>query len=87
MPAFLALPDVQVVAVCDVNTASYGYRDKEQFLGRKPGQDKVNAYLRRRRKVPGNTKAATPTPTSARSSIARTSTPWRSSCPTTGTRS
>jgi predicted dehydrogenase len=44
LPAFLALPDVQVTAVCDVNTASYGYRDKTQFLGRKPGQDKVNAF-------------------------------------------
>lgn len=44
LPAFLALPEVQVTAVCDVNTASHGYRDKEQFLGRKPGQEKVNAF-------------------------------------------
>ena len=44
LPAFLQQPDVQVVAVCDVNTASYGYRDPDQFLGRKPGQDSVNAY-------------------------------------------
>lgn len=44
LPAFLGLPDVQVAAVCDVNTASNGYRDKEQFLGRKPIQEKVNAF-------------------------------------------
>jgi predicted dehydrogenase len=44
LPAFLNLPDVQVTAVCDVNTASYGYRDQKQFLGRKPGQDTVNAF-------------------------------------------
>jgi hypothetical protein len=44
LPAFLQQPDVQVVAVCDVNTASHGYRSPKQFLGRKPGQDAVNAY-------------------------------------------
>ncbi len=36
--------ECQIVAVCDVNTASHGYRTPEQFLGRKPGQEKVNAY-------------------------------------------
>jgi predicted dehydrogenase len=44
LPAFLEQPDVQVVAVCDVNTASHGYLTPKQFLGRKPGQDAVNAY-------------------------------------------
>jgi hypothetical protein len=44
LPAFLNQPDTHVVAVCDVNTGSYGYRDPEHFLGRKPGQDTVNAY-------------------------------------------
>ena len=44
LPAFLQQKDVQVVAVCDVNTASHGYRSPDQFLGRKPGQDAVNAY-------------------------------------------
>ena len=44
LPAFLGQPDVQVLAVCDVNTASYGYKTPEQFLGRKPAQDKVNAF-------------------------------------------
>ena len=44
LPAFLQHDDVQVVAVCDVNTASHGYRTPEQFLGRKPAQEKVKAY-------------------------------------------
>ena len=44
IPAFLQQDDVQVVAVCDVNTASHGYRVPEQFLGRKPAQEKVEAY-------------------------------------------
>lgn len=44
LPAFLQQPDAQVVAVCDVNTASHGYKTPQQYLGRKPGQDRVNAY-------------------------------------------
>jgi hypothetical protein len=48
LPAFLQHNDAQVVAVCDVNTASHGYRSPEQFLGRKPGQDAVNAYYAKR---------------------------------------
>jgi hypothetical protein len=44
LPAFLEQDDVQLVAVCDVNTASHGYATPQQFLGRKPGQDAVNAY-------------------------------------------
>lgn len=41
---FLPLPAVQVVAVCDVNRASYGYKTKDQFLGREPVRDLVNAH-------------------------------------------
>ena len=44
LPAFLGQDDAQVLAVCDVNTASGGYRVPTQFLGRKPAQEKVNAY-------------------------------------------
>ena len=44
LPAFLRNDDVQVVAVCDVNTASHGYKDAKQFLGRQPGLDTVNAH-------------------------------------------
>lgn len=41
---FLANDDVQVVAVCDVNTASYGYRDESQYLGREPGRKMAEDY-------------------------------------------
>ena len=44
LPEWLKEPDCQVVAVCDVNQASYGYRDKKQFLGRKPQRDFVNRF-------------------------------------------
>lgn len=44
LPAFLGHEDCQVLAVCDVNTASYGYRTPQQFLGRKPAQDQVKAF-------------------------------------------
>ncbi|NLF68337.1 MAG: Gfo/Idh/MocA family oxidoreductase [Candidatus Anammoximicrobium sp.] len=44
IPAFLQNDDVQVVAVCDVNTASGGYKTPQQFLGRKPAQEQVNKY-------------------------------------------
>ena len=40
--AFLAEPDAQVVAVCDVNRGSFGYRDDKQFCGREPAQKLVN---------------------------------------------
>lgn len=53
LPAFLRQDDVQVVAVCDVNTASYGYKAPKQFLGRKPGQDRVNAYYAKQTGVGG----------------------------------
>jgi predicted dehydrogenase len=49
LPAFLGHPDCQVLAVCDVNTASHGYRTPDQFLGRKPAQEKVNAFYAERR--------------------------------------
>ena len=44
LPAFLGHSDCQVLAVCDVNTASHGYRTPDQFLGRTPAQEKVNAF-------------------------------------------
>ena len=49
LPAFLGHDDCQVLAVCDANTASYGYRTPEQFLGRKPVQEKVNAFYAARK--------------------------------------
>jgi predicted dehydrogenase len=50
LPAFLQQPDVQVVAVCDVNKASHGYRDPNQFLGREPGKKRVEDYYAKQRK-------------------------------------
>jgi predicted dehydrogenase len=44
LPAFLKNDDVRVVAVCDVNTGSFGYNNPKHFLGRKPGQETVDAY-------------------------------------------
>ena len=44
LPAFLQYDDCQVRAVCDVNTASHGYRNPDQFLGRRPAQETVNKF-------------------------------------------
>jgi hypothetical protein len=44
LPAFLGHDDVQVLAICDVNTGSHGYKEPEDFLGREPGKQKVEAY-------------------------------------------
>lgn len=48
LPAFLAQDDAQVVAVCDVNRGSHGYKTPDQFLGLQPGLDRVNAYYARK---------------------------------------
>jgi hypothetical protein len=44
LPAFLKNDDVQVLAVCDVNRGSDGYKDAQDFLGREPGKQKVEAF-------------------------------------------
>ncbi len=41
---FLKNAAAQVVAVCDVNRGSFGYRDEKQFCGREPGQKLVNDF-------------------------------------------
>ena len=41
---FLKHDHARVVAVCDVNRASYGYKDEKQFLGREPALKLVNDY-------------------------------------------
>jgi predicted dehydrogenase len=41
---FLQFSDCQVVAICDVNRGSYGYRDENQFLGREPVQSEVEKF-------------------------------------------
>jgi predicted dehydrogenase len=42
IPEWLKCDDCQIVAVCDVNTASYGYKTPQQYLGREPQRDFVN---------------------------------------------
>lgn len=44
VPSMLRQPDVQIVAVCDVNRGSYGYARPEHFLGREPVQRQVEEY-------------------------------------------
>lgn len=44
LPEWLKNEDCQVVAVCDVNRASFGYRTDKQFLGREPQRDFVNRF-------------------------------------------
>ena len=39
LPEWLKHDDCQIVAVADVNRASYGYRTEQQFLGREPQRD------------------------------------------------
>jgi predicted dehydrogenase len=42
MKGFLQLDEVQIVAVCDVNKGSYGYKTPAQFRGREPARTLVN---------------------------------------------
>lgn len=49
MQGFLQHSDVQVVAVCDVNRGSYGYKTANQYRGREPGQKLVNAFYEKQR--------------------------------------
>jgi predicted dehydrogenase len=44
VPEWLKNDDAQIVAVCDVNKASYGYRDEKQYLGREPVREKIQAH-------------------------------------------
>ncbi len=44
VPRIMRLPDVRVMAVCDVNRGSHGYARAEHFLGREPVRQKVNEY-------------------------------------------
>jgi predicted dehydrogenase len=48
MQRFLVQPRCQVVAVCDVNQGSHGYKTPEQFLGREPAKKLVeNHYAKK----------------------------------------
>lgn len=48
LPEWLKNDDCQIVAVADVNRASFGYRYEKQFLGREPQRDFINnAYAQK----------------------------------------
>ena len=44
IPEWLKNDDCQIVAVCDVNKASFGYKTEKQFLGREPQRDFINQF-------------------------------------------
>ncbi|MFO7907375.1 MAG: Gfo/Idh/MocA family oxidoreductase [Pirellulaceae bacterium] len=44
MRVFMRNEDVQIMAICDVNTASHGYRDESKLMGRKPALEVANKY-------------------------------------------
>jgi predicted dehydrogenase len=44
MQRFLNQPGCQVVAVCDVNRGSHGYRSPEQYFGREPAKKMVEEF-------------------------------------------
>lgn len=49
VPSMLRQPDVQIVAVCDVNRGSHGYARPEHFLGREPVREQVEEYYAEKR--------------------------------------
>ena len=84
--SFLRDDRVQIVAVCDANRESPGYWDGK-IGGREPARRLVDEHYAKKAAAGNVSAAATPTPTSAKSSAATISTPSRSARPTTGTRS
>jgi hypothetical protein len=44
IPEFFKNDDCQIIACCDVNRGSRGYRNEKQFLGREPQRDFVNKF-------------------------------------------
>ena len=50
MQGFLENEDAHIVSVCDVNTASYGYKTDAQFRGYEPARKLVNDYYAKKRR-------------------------------------
>ena len=48
---FLKQKDCQVVAVCDVNRGSHGYKEPDDFYGREPAKKKVEEYYAKKKNV------------------------------------
>lgn len=49
MKRFLGFDDCRVLAVCDVNRGSYGYKEPEHFYGREPAQQEVEKHYAKQR--------------------------------------
>jgi predicted dehydrogenase len=49
LPKFLNQSQCQVVAVCDVNRGSHGYKEPQDFWGREPAQAAVNKFYAQRK--------------------------------------
>ena len=47
---FLAREDAQLVAVCDVNVGSYGYKKEKDFYGREPAQKRIEQHYAEQRR-------------------------------------
>ena len=50
MKIFMRQDDVQVLAICDVNTASKGYRNENLVMGREPALNIINDYYSAKQK-------------------------------------
>src|SRR4051794_3340610 len=48
---FLKQKDCQVVAVCDVNRGSHGYKEPGDFYGREPAKKEVERYYAEKNKT------------------------------------
>lgn len=49
MQRFLKHDDCQIVAVCDVNRGSHGYKEENHFYGREPAKQEVEKHYAKRR--------------------------------------
>lgn len=49
MQRFLQHDDCQILAVCDVNRGSHGYKEPEHFYGREPAQQEVERHYAKNR--------------------------------------
>src|SRR5262245_57799893 len=46
---FLKQKDCQVVAVCDVNRGSHGYKEPDDFYGREPAKKEVEQFYAKKK--------------------------------------
>jgi predicted dehydrogenase len=51
MHRFLKQKDCQVIAVCDVNRGSHGYKEPEDFYGREPAKKAVESYYAEKKEL------------------------------------